>query len=150
MLGKIVPYVALGYVQVALILTLAVLVFDVPVRGSVPLLLLALGVFIAANLALGVTFSTLARTQMQAQQMAQFALLPSFMLSGFMFPFQGMPLWARAIGEVMPLTHILRICRGVLLKGNGLPQILPELWPIALFAVVAGTVAVFSYRETLD
>jgi ABC-2 type transport system permease protein len=150
MLGKIVPYVALGYVQVLLILTLAVLVFAVPVRGSVPLLLLALGVFIAGNLALGLTFSTVARTQMQAQQMAQFSLLPSFMLSGFMFPFQGMPAWARVIGEVMPLTHVLRICRGVLLKGNGLWQILPELWPMALFAMVAGAIAVYSYRETLD
>lgn len=119
-------------------------------RGSVVLLLLALGVFIADNLALGLTFSTLARTQMQAQQLAQFALLPSFMLSGFMFPFQGMPGWARAIGEVMPLTHALRICRGVLLKGNGLAQIWPELWPMAAFALVAGAVAVSLYRETLD
>lgn len=150
MLGKIVPYVALGYVQVLLILTLSVVVFGVPVRGSVVLLLLALGVFIADNLALGLTFSTLARTQMQAQQLAQFALLPSFMLSGFMFPFQGMPGWARAIGEVMPLTHALRICRGVLLKGNGLAQIWPELWPMAAFALVAGAVAVSLYRETLD
>jgi ABC transporter DrrB family efflux protein len=150
MLGKIVPYVALGYVQVLLILTLSVLVFAVPVRGSVPLLLLALGVFIAGNLALGLTFSTIARTQMQAQQLAQFALLPSFMLSGFMFPFQGMPAWARAIGEVMPLTHALRVCRGVLLKGNGLAQIWPELWPMALFALAAAAVAVSLYRETLD
>jgi ABC transporter DrrB family efflux protein len=150
MLGKIVPYVALGYVQVLLILTLSVLVFAVPVRGSVTLLLLALGVFIAGNLALGLTFSTVARTQMQAQQLAQFALLPSFMLSGFMFPFQGMPAWARAIGEVMPLTHALRICRGVLLKGNGLAQIWPELWPMALFALAAAAVAVSLYRETLD
>jgi len=150
MLGKIVPYVALGYVQVLLILTLSVVVFAVPVRGSVTLLLLALGVFIAGNLALGLTFSTIARTQMQAQQLAQFALLPSFMLSGFMFPFQGMPAWARAIGEVMPLTHALRICRGVLLKGNGLAQIWPELWPMALFALAAAAVAVSLYRETLD
>ena len=150
MLGKIVPYVALGYVQVLLILTLSVVVFAVPVRGSVTLLLLALGVFIAGNLALGLTFSTVARTQMQAQQLAQFALLPSFMLSGFMFPFQGMPAWARAIGEVMPLTHALRICRGVLLKGNGLAQIWPELWPMALFALAAAAVAVRLYRETLD
>lgn len=150
MLGKIVPYVALGYVQVLLILILAVVVFGVPVRGSVPLLLLALGVFIAGNLALGLTISTVARTQMQAQQLAQFALLPSFMLSGFMFPFQGMPAWARAIGEVMPLTHALRICRGVLLKGNGLAQIWPELWPMALFALAAAGIAVSLYRETLD
>jgi len=150
MLGKIVPYVGLGYVQTLLILTTSVVVFAIPVRGSVLLLLAALGVFIACNLALGFTFSTLARTQMQAQQMAQLALLPSFMLSGFMFPFQGMPVWARAIGELMPLTHALRICRGLLLKGNGLTEIFPDLWPMALFAAVVGVIAVRSYRETLD
>ncbi|MBV8094538.1 MAG: ABC transporter permease [Acetobacteraceae bacterium] len=150
MLGKIVPYIGLGYAQTFLILAVAVLVFDVPVRGSVPLLLFALGVFIACNLALGFTFSTIATTQMQAQQLVQFALLPSFMLSGFLYPFYGMPAWARFIGEVLPLTHVLRICRGVLLKGNGLPEILPDLWPMALFAVAAGVVAAFSYHETLD
>jgi ABC-2 type transport system permease protein len=150
MLGKIIPYVGLGYVQVLLILGVSVLVFGVPVRGSVLLLLLVLGLFIACNLALGFTFSTIARTQMQAQQLAQFALLPSFMLSGFMYPFQGMPIWARAIGEMWPLTHVLRICRGILLKGNGLPEIMPDLWPIGLFAVVVGAIAVYSYRETLD
>jgi ABC-2 type transport system permease protein len=150
MLGKIIPYVGLAYVQTALILTVSVLVFHVPVRGSIPLLLFALGVFIACNLAMGFAFSTMARTQMQAQQLAQFGLLPSMMLSGFMFPFQGMPTWARYIGEAVPLTHTLRICRGVLLKGNGLGQIWPDLWPMALFAVVVGTIAVSLYRETLD
>ncbi len=150
MLGKIIPYVGLGYVQVFLVLGVSVAGFGVPVRGSVLLLLLVLGLFIACNLALGLTFSTIARTQMQAQQLAQFALLPSFMLSGFMYPFQGMPAWARVIGELWPLTHLLRITRGILLKGNGLLEILPDLWPIALFAVVIGTVAVYSYRETLD
>jgi ABC-2 type transport system permease protein len=150
MLGKIIPYVGLGYVQVTLILTVSVLVFQVPVRGSVPLLLLALGVFIGCNLAMGFLFSTIARTQMQAQQLAQFGLLPSFMLSGFMFPFQGMPVWARYAGEVLPLTHTLRICRGMLLKGNGLAQIWPDLWPMLLFATVVGTIAVSMYRETLD
>ena len=92
----------------------------------------------------------MATTQMQAQQLAQFGLLPSMMLSGFMFPFQGMPAWARAIGEAVPLTHTLRICRGVLLKGNGFADIWPDLWPMAVFAVVAGVVAVLCYRETLD
>lgn len=150
MLGKIVPYVGLGYIQVFLILTVAVTVFAVPVRGSLSLLLLALGLFIACNLALGFAFSTIARTQMQAQQMAQFALLPSILLSGFLFPFQGMPPWARAIGEALPLTHIVRVCRGILLKGNGLPEIASELWPMALFALAVGTIAVRSYRETLD
>jgi ABC-2 type transport system permease protein len=150
MLGKIIPYVGLGYVQIALILAVSVLVFQVPVRGSVPLLLVALGVFIACNLAVGFLFSTMAQTQMQAQQLSQFGLLPSFMLSGFMFPFQGMPVWARYVGEVLPLTHTLRICRGMLLKGNGLAQIWPDLWPMLLFAVVVGTIAVSLYRETLD
>ena len=150
MLGKIVPYVGLAYVQTGLILVVSVAVFDVPVRGSIPLLLLALGVFIACNLALGFTFSTLAQTQMQAQQLSQFGLLPSFMLSGFMFPFQGMPVWARWVGEMLPLTHTLRICRGMLLKGNGLLEIWPDLWPMLVFAVVVGAIAVSLYRETLD
>lgn len=150
MLGKIVPYIGLGYVQVILILVVAAVGFQVPVRGSIPLLLLALGIFIAGNLALGITFSTIARTEQQAMQMAQFTLLPSIMLSGFMFPFQGMPAWARAIGELLPITHALRICRGVLLKGNGFAEIAPNLWPMAIFAVAAGILAVVCYRETLD
>ncbi len=150
MLGKIIPYVGLAYVQTALILAVSVLVFDVPIRGSIPLLLVALGIFIACNLAMGFAFSTMAQTQMQAQQLAQFGLLPSIMLSGFMFPFQGMPVWARWIGEAVPLTHTLRICRGVLLKGNGLADIWPDLWPMLLFALVVGAIAVSLYRETLD
>jgi ABC-2 type transport system permease protein len=150
MLGKIIPYVGLAYVQTALILAVSVVVFDVPVRGSIPLLLVALGIFIACNLAMGFAFSTMAQTQMQAQQLAQFGLLPSMMLSGFMFPFQGMPVWARWIGEAVPLTHTLRICRGILLKGNGLAEIWPDLWPMLLFALVVGTIAVSLYRETLD
>jgi ABC-2 type transport system permease protein len=150
LLGKIVPYIGLGYVQVALILGVSVTVFRVPVMGSLPVLALGLGVFIAGNLATGFAISSLARTQMQAQQMAQFALLPSMLLSGFLFPFAGMPAWARAIGEVLPLTHALRICRGVLLKGNGLAEITPDLWPMALFAVVVGVISVLTYRRTLD
>jgi ABC-2 type transport system permease protein len=113
-------------------------------------LLAALGVFIAGNLALGITFSTLARTQQQAQQLAQFSLLPQMMLSGFMFPFQGMPAWARGVGELLPLTHILRIVRGIMLKGNGFAEIATDLWPLALFALVLGVAAVLCYRETLD
>ena len=150
MLGKIIPYVGLGYVQIALILAMAVGVFGVPVRGSVLLLLLAMGLYIACNLGMGFAISTLARTQMQAQQLAQFAFLPSMMLSGFLFPFAGMPLWARAIGELLPITHALRIARGILLKGNGWAEILPDLWPMALFAVIIGTIAVRMYHETLD
>ena len=150
MMGKITPYIGLGYAQVFLILAVAVTVFGVPVHGSIPLLLAVLGLFIICNLALGFTFSTIARTQMQAQQLAQFMLLPSMMLSGFIYPFAGMPLWARAIGETLPLTHIIRICRGILLKGNGFADIVPDLWPMAVFAVLATVVAVWSYRETLD
>ncbi len=149
-LGKIIPYVGLAYVQAALILLVSVVVFGVPVRGSVLLLLGALGLFIACNLAMGLAFSTIARTQMQAQQMAQFAFLPSMMLSGFLYPFAGMPAWARVIGECLPITHALRICRGILLKGNGPAEIWPDIWPMALFAVVVGAIAVRLYRETLD
>ncbi len=149
-LGKIIPYVGLAYVQTVLILFMSVAVFGVPVRGSVLLLLGALGLFIACNLAMGLAFSTIARTQMQAQQMAQFAFLPSMLLSGFLYPFAGMPAWARAIGECLPITHALRICRGILLKGNGPAEIWPDLWPMAAFALVVGAIAVRMYRETLD
>jgi ABC transporter DrrB family efflux protein len=150
MIAKIMPYIAVGYLQVVLIMVISVIVFHLPIRGSIPLLALALGLFIASNLALGFTFSTVATNQMQAMQMAQFALLPSIMLSGFMFPFQGMPVWARWIGEVLPITHVLRITRGILLKGNGLAEILPELWPIVAFTLAVAVVAIWSYRETLD
>ena len=88
--------------------------------------------------------------QMQAQQMATFVLLPQLLMSGFLFPFQGMPKWAQAIGEALPLTHIMRICRGILLKGNGIEEVFPDLWPMALFAMLIGTLAVRSYRRTLD
>jgi ABC-type multidrug transport system permease subunit len=150
MLAKVVPYILIGYVQVVLIVAIAAVVFGLPIRGSIPLLTMALGLFIASNLALGVTFSTIARNQMQAIQMAQFTLLPSFLLSGFMFPFKGMPIWAQWAGELFPVTHALRIVRGVLLKGNGLGQIAPELWPIAAFVLVVAVIATWSYRETLD
>src|SRR5476649_2538018 len=143
-------HIVIGYVQVTLIVVIAALVFGLPIRGSIPLLALALGLFIASNLALGITFSTVARNQMQATQMAQFMLLPSFFLSGFMFPFKGMPVWAQWLGELFPMTHALRIARGLLLKGNGLAEIAPELWPIAAFTLVVTVIATFSYRETLD
>jgi ABC-type multidrug transport system permease subunit len=150
MLAKIAPYIFIGYVQVLLILVVSAVVFQLPIRGSVPLLLLALGVFIASNLALGLTFSTIASNQMQAQQMAQFTLLPSFLLSGFIFPFAGMPIWAQWLGELIPMTHAIRIVRGLLIKGNGAGDIVPELWPIALFTLIVIGVAARFYRETLD
>lgn len=150
MLGKIVPYVLIGYVQVVVILTAARFLFQVPVVGSLALLAAVLVLFIAANLAIGFTFSTLARSQMQAMQMTFFFFLPSMLLSGFMFPFRGMPGWAQAIGEVLPLTHFLRIVRGILLKGNTWPDIAAEVLALVLFMVIAGAIAMRRYRETLD
>ncbi len=150
MLGKILPYIAVGYVQVTLILIAARFLFNVPMVGSLSLLYCVALLFIAANLAMGITLSTLAKNQLQAVQMAFFFFLPSILLSGFMFPFRGMPVWAQWIGSCLPITHFLRIIRGILLKGNGLVEITPEIWPIALFVVVAMTVGVKRYRQTLD
>jgi len=150
MTGKIVPYIIVGYIQVTIILIASKLLFNVPMAGSLSLLSVALVVFIAANLAVGFTFSTLARNQLQAMQMAFFFFLPSILLSGFMFPFRGMPRWAQWIGEMLPLTHFLRILRGILLKGNEVSEILPNLWPIGGFLLAAGLVALARYRETLD
>ena len=150
LIGKIVPYILIGYIQVAVILIAARFLFHVPMYGSIPLLLVVALVFIAANLAMGITFSTIAKNQLQAMQMTFFVFLPSILLSGFMFPFRGMPVWAQTIGEAFPLTHFLRIVRGILLKGNGLPDVARELWPIALFAVIMLTIGVKRYRQTLD
>ena len=150
MIGKIVPYITVGYIQVFLILLAAKFLFDVPIVGSVPLLLVLTFFFIVANLAVGITFSTIAKNQLQAVQMAFFFFLPSLLLSGYMFPFRGMPGWAQDIGEVLPLTHFLRVVRGILLKGNGLTEIAPDLWPIALFLVVMLAIGIKRYRQTLD
>jgi ABC-2 type transport system permease protein len=150
MVGKIIPYILVGYVQLGLILVAARVLFDVPMHGNLGLLLLVAFLFITANLAMGITFSTLAENQLQAVQLSFFFFLPSLLLSGFMFPFRGMPQWAQAVGELLPLTHFLRIVRGILLKGNGLYEITLQLWQIALFAVVALTVGIKRYRQTLD
>ncbi len=150
LIGKLVPYIVVGYIQVALILVAARFLFQVPMFGSLTLLLTAAALFIIANLAVGITFSTIAENQLQAMQMTFFFFLPSLLLSGFAFPFRGMPGWAQAIGEVLPLTHFVRIVRGVLLKGNGIGSIGLELWPIALFATVAMFIAMKRYRQTLD
>ncbi len=150
MIGKIVPYILIGYVQVCVILLAAKFLFHVPFAGSVPLLLAAALLFIVANLAVGITFSTIAANQLQAMQMSFFFFLPSLLLSGFMFPFRGMPLWAQSIGEVLPLTHFLRIVRGILLKGNGFYQVVVEGLPILLFAALALAISIKRYRETLD
>ena len=150
LLGKIVPYIGVGYVQVTLILLAAKFLFDVPMVGSVPLLVGLVFLFIVANLAVGITFSTVAKNQLQAMQMTFFFFLPSLLLSGYMFPFRGMPVWAQDIGEVLPLTHFLRVVRGILLKGNGLAELMPDLWPMALFLAVMLTVGIKRYRQTLD
>ena len=150
MIGKIIPYILVGYVQVALILLAAHFLFEVPMVGSLGLLLVVALVFIAANLAMGITFSTVAKNQLQAMQMSFFFFLPSLLLSGFMFPFRGMPQWAQVVGEVFPLTHFLRIVRGILLKGNGIEEVILQLWQIALFTAVALAVGVKRYRQTLD
>ncbi len=149
-IGKIVPYIAVGYVQVLLILLAAKFLFNVPMIGSLPLLLAMTFLFIVANLAVGITFSTIAKNQLQAVQMAFFFFLPSLLLSGYMFPFRGMPGWAQDIGECLPLTHFLRVVRGILLKGNGIAEIAPDLWPIALFLIVMLTIGIKRYRQTLD
>lgn len=150
MCGKILPYIIVGYVQVAIILGAAKVLFAVPMLGSLFLLSLSLALFMAANLGVGFTFSTIARNQLQAVQMTFFFFLPSLLLSGFMFPFRGMPQWAQALGEIFPLTHFLRIARGILLKGNTLTEIAGSLWPISLFLIVAASVALLRYRKTLD
>jgi len=150
MLGKIVPYIFVGYIQVVLILLAAWLLFAVPIVGSLWLLLAALVVFIAANLCIGFTISTVAQSQLQAMQMSFFFFLPSLLLSGFMFPFRGMPAWAQTIGEIFPLTHFLRIVRGILLKGNEFPAISAELLALCAILTVASFVALRRYRQTLD
>jgi ABC-2 type transport system permease protein len=150
MLGKILPYIVIGYVQLAVILAAAALLFEVPMQGSVVLLLAMIGLFMLANLAVGFTFSTLARNQLQAMQMTFFFFLPSMLLSGFMFPFRGMPGWAQTLGEVLPLTHFLRIVRGIALKGSDAAQVMPEVWPLLAFLLAAGALALARYRRTLD
>jgi ABC-2 type transport system permease protein len=150
MIGKIVPYIGIGFLQVAVILIAAWLLFQVPMEGPMYVLLLLTLLFIAANVTLGYTFSTVARNQMQAMQMTFFFFLPSILLSGFMFPFRGMPGWAQVIGEAIPLTHFLRVVRGVMLKGGGFLEVAPNVWPLALFWLVVATIALVRYRRTLD
>ncbi|ASQ47110.1 Inner membrane transport permease YbhR [Legionella clemsonensis] len=150
MLGKIIPYIIVGYAQVAIILTMAKFVFGVPMEGNIFLLFILCLPFIAANLSVGLTFSTLASNQLQAVQGAMFFFLPSILLSGFMFPFRGMPEWAQWIGNVLPLTHFLVIVRGILLKGNGFLDVWQEVIPISLFTLVVMATGFSRYRQTLD
>jgi ABC-2 type transport system permease protein len=150
LIGKIVPYIVVGYIQVSVILLASHFLFHVPMQGSILLLLIAAFVFIVANLAMGITFSTIAKNQLQAMQMTFFVFLPSILLSGFMFPFRGMPHWAQMLGEVFPLTHFLRIVRGILLKGNAVNEVVLHLWQLALFALIVLTIGIKRYRKTLD
>ncbi len=150
MIGKITPYVAVGAVQTGVILLAAHHLFAVPFVGAIWLLLMGVTIFVLANLALGFTFSTIAESQMQAMQLTFFFFLPSILLSGFMFPFRGMPHWAQWIGEVLPLTHFLRIVRGVMLKGAGFADLHTEFMAMAAFALVAVVIAMLQYRQTLD
>jgi ABC-2 type transport system permease protein len=150
MIGKIAPNILVGMLQSVLVLLAAKLIFGVPMLGSLTMLFAVLLIFIAANLAVGYTFSTIAQSQLQAMQMMVFFLLPAILLSGFAFPFRGMPVWAQWIGEVLPVTHFLRVVRGVLLKGNGLIEIWPDVWPLILFLFAVLTVALLRFRRTLD
>lgn len=150
MVGKIVPYIIVGYIQVVLVLLSAKFLFAIPIQGSLALLLLMCLPFVAANLAMGLTFSTLASNQLQAVQSAMFFFLPSILLSGFMFPFRGMPEWAQFLGNCLPLTHFIIIVRGILLKGNGWWDIWREIIPILIFMLVVMFISYKRYRQTLD
>jgi ABC-2 type transport system permease protein len=150
MTGKIVPYIVIGLIQVTLVLIAAFTVFEVPMQGNLVLLYGVVLLFIAANLTLGITFSSIASNQLQAMQMTFFFFLPSILLSGFMFPFRGMPEWAQAIGSVLPLKHFLVLVRGVVLKGNPAIELWPAIWPIGVFMLVVIAIGLRFYKRTLD
>ncbi|MDH4986461.1 ABC transporter permease [Aminobacter anthyllidis] len=150
MLGKVLPYLVVGAVQVTVVLIASKLLFSIPFIGSLSLLLSAILVFVMALVLLGYTISTIARTQMQAMQLTFFFFLPSILLSGFMFPYRGMPGWAQALGEILPLTHFLRIIRAVMLKGAEFPAIAAEVGILGLFVAVFAGLALFRFRRTLD
>jgi len=150
MTGKIIPYIAIGLIQATIILIAARYIFNVPFVGSITALYGASLLFIACNLTVGITLSSLARNQLQAMQLTFFYFLPNILLSGFMFPFRGMPEWAQWLGSVLPLTYYNRLVRGVLLKGNDWPDLWPSLWPMIVFALVVMMIAVKFYKKTLD
>lgn len=150
MLGKILPYVFVGYVQTIVFVIAAKLIFDVPFEGPPIAFFLGFNLFILVNLALGFLISTAARNQMQAMQLSFFTILPSILLSGFMFPFAGMPAWAQFIGTAVPSTHFLRIIRKVMLKGAGLADIGGEMQALGIILVVISVIAMLRYRQTLD
>ncbi|HEX8713583.1 MAG TPA: ABC transporter permease [Terracidiphilus sp.] len=150
MSGKLIPYIGIGLIQATIILLAARYVFHVPFFGNVGAVYLSALLFIAANLTVGITFSSVARNQLQAVQLGIFYFLPNILLSGFMFPFKGMPGWAQMIGNLLPLTYFNRIVRGILLKGNGWADSWPSVWPMAVFMLALMGVAVLTYRRTLD
>ncbi len=150
MIGKVIPYIIIGMIQLALILGVGDLLFQVPVRGSIVDLYLAASAFIAANLALGLFISTAAKTQFQAMQMTFFVLLPSILLSGFVFPFDGMPAFARWLGEILPTTHFIRLTRGIMLRDAGIGELYPELVALGIFTVIAMTAAAARFTKRLD
>jgi len=150
LIGKLAPYVPLAMAQATVIIVLARWLFDVPLLGSATALVLASALFAIAHLTFGFALSALARTQIQAVQAAVFFYLPSMLLSGFMFPFEGMPRWAQLLGEVFPLTHFLRVARGLFLKGDDAATLSPQIWPVALFALAASLAAILAYRRRLS
>ena len=150
MIGKITPYVLMGLVQTMIILLASDMLFHVPFVGSGSSFALGVGLFILTNLAIGFTFSTIAKSQMQAMQLTFFFFLPSMLLSGFMFPFQGMPKWAQYLGEILPLTHFLRIVRGIMLKGTSLSLLSNEFLALLAILIIVGIIAMLRYRQTLD
>jgi len=150
MTGKIVPYVFIGLVQATIILLAALYLFGVPFAGSVIVLYTVSLLFIAANLTVGITISSIAQNQLQAMQLTFFFFLPTMLLSGFMFPFRGMPVWAQWLGNVMPATYFNRLVRGILLKGNAWADLWPNVWPLIVFTIVMMSIAMLFYRKTLD
>ena len=150
MTGKIVPYIFIGLIQSSIILLAALYLFGVPFVGSVAVLYTVSLLFIAANLTVGITVSSIAQNQLQAMQLTFFYFLPTMLLSGFMFPFRGMPEWAQAIGNVLPATYFMRLVRGILLKGNDFADLWPNIWPLMVFTVAMMTIAMIFYRKTLD
>ena len=150
MLGKIVPYIMVGFVQASLIIGIGVTLFGVPVIGNLGLLAALSTLFIAANLSIGYTFSTVAQNQLQAMQMSMMFFLPNILLSGFMFPFAGMPVWAQYVGEALPLTHYLRIVRAIMLKGSSIGDLRYDGIALFILMLIAMTIAVTRFRRTLD
>jgi ABC-2 type transport system permease protein len=150
MTGKLIPYIGIGLIQSTIILLAARYVFSVPFFGNIGAIYLVALLFVAANLTVGITLSSVAQNQLQAVQLTVFYFLPNILLSGFMFPFQGMPQWAQVLGDLLPLTYFNRLIRGIMLKGNGWSDSWPSVWPLIAFTLIVMTIAVKTYRKTLD